>query len=35
MEADGQVTNATIVQIFDALRRNGYSAVSLRTSNKK
>lgn len=35
IEADGQVTNATIVQIFDALRRNGYSAVSLRTSNKK
>jgi biopolymer transport protein ExbD len=35
LEADDQVTNGTIVQIFDALRRNGYSAVSLRTTNKK
>jgi biopolymer transport protein ExbD len=35
LEADDQVTNGTIVQIFDALRRNGYSSVSLRTTNKK
>lgn len=35
LEADDQVTNGTIVQIFDALRRNGFSAVSLRTSNNK
>lgn len=35
LEADGEVTNSTIVQIFDALRRNGFSAVSLRTNNKK
>lgn len=35
LEADDQVTNGTIVKIFDALRRNGFSAVSLRTSNKK
>lgn len=31
LEADDQVTNGTIVKIFDALRRNGFSAVSLRT----
>ena len=35
LEADDQVTNGTIVKIFDALRRNGFSAVSLRTNNKK
>jgi biopolymer transport protein ExbD len=35
LEADDQVTNGTIVKIFDALRRNGFSAVSLRTSNKR
>jgi Biopolymer transport protein len=35
LEADDEVTNGTIVQIFDALRRNGFSAVSLRTNSKK
>lgn len=31
LEADSEVTNGTIVLIFDALRRNGFSALSLRT----
>jgi len=35
LEADDEVTNGTIVQILDALRRNGFSAVSLRTNSKK
>ncbi|MFA6937615.1 MAG: biopolymer transporter ExbD [Treponema sp.] len=34
LEADDKVTNGTIVEVFDALRRNGFSAVSLRTNNK-
>jgi len=31
LEADDKVTNGTIVHIFDVLRKNGYSAVNLRT----
>ena len=34
ISADDLVTNGQIVQIFDALRRNGYSAVSLRTTSE-
>ena len=33
-EADADVTNGTIVKIFDIIRENGYSAVNLRTSDK-
>ena len=35
IEADNDVTNGRIVELFDVIRANGYSAVSLRTSNKK
>lgn len=31
LEADSLVTNGTIVQVFDILRKNGFSAVNLRT----
>ena len=31
LEADALVTNGTIVQLFDLLRKNGFSAVNLRT----
>ncbi|MCK9169569.1 MAG: biopolymer transporter ExbD [Treponema sp.] len=34
LEADSEVTNGTIVQIFDVIRGNGYSAVDLRTKQK-
>lgn len=31
LEADALVTNGTIVQLFDLLRKNGFAAVNLRT----
>jgi biopolymer transport protein ExbD len=34
LEADSEVTNGTIVRIFDVIRENGYSAVDLRTKEK-
>lgn len=34
LEADGEVTNAAIVKIFDVIRESGYSAVNLRTREK-
>jgi biopolymer transport protein ExbD len=34
LEADGEVTNATIVNIFDIIRANGYTAVNLRTRKR-
>lgn len=34
LEADELVTNGTIVGIFDVLRKNGFSAVNLRTTNE-
>ncbi|MCI6257618.1 MAG: biopolymer transporter ExbD [Spirochaetia bacterium] len=34
LEADSEVTNGTIVTVFDVLRKNGFSAVNLRTSKK-
>ncbi len=34
IEADGEVTNSQIVELFDVIRANGYSSVSLRTKNK-
>lgn len=33
LEADELVTNGTIVRIFDVLRKNGFSAVNLRTKD--
>lgn len=35
LEADSLVTNGTIVRIFDVLRKNGFSAVNLRTSDER
>jgi len=34
LEADDLVTNGTIVTIFDILRKNGFSAVNLRTTDR-
>lgn len=34
LEADSDVTNGTVVSIFDVLRKNGFSAVNLRTTKK-
>jgi biopolymer transport protein ExbD len=34
LEADSDVTNGTIVKIFDVIRENGYSSVDLRTKQK-
>ncbi len=34
VSADEKVTNGTIVKIFDALRRNDFVSVSLRTNSK-
>ena len=31
LEADSEVTNGTIVKIFDVIRENGYSLINLRT----
>lgn len=35
ISADSNVTNGRIVELFDVLRRTGFSAVSLRTTGKK
>lgn len=32
LEADEDVTNGTIVKVFDILRKNGFAAVNLRTT---
>ena len=34
LEADDAVTNGTIVKLFDILRKNGFSAVNLRTTQR-
>ena len=34
LEADSEVTNGIVVGIFDILRKNGFSAVNLRTRKK-
>ena len=34
LEADSEVTNGTIVKIFDVIRENGYSLINLRTKTK-
>ena len=35
IEADGEVTNGKIVELFDVIRSAGFSSISLRTKNKK
>lgn len=35
LEADSEVTNGTIVKIFDVIRESGYSMINLRTSSEK
>ncbi|MCQ2575262.1 MAG: biopolymer transporter ExbD [Treponema sp.] len=35
LEADENVTNGTIVGLFDIIRESGYSVISLRTTAKK
>lgn len=35
LEADDQVTNGTIVKIFDVIRESGYSLINLRTTSEK
>lgn len=34
LEADSEVTNGTIVKIFDVIRENGYSLINLRTKTQ-
>lgn len=34
LEADEEVTNGTIVRIFDVIRESGYSVINLRTTDK-
>ena len=35
LEADSEVTNGTIVKIFDVIRESGYSVINLRTTTEK
>lgn len=35
IEADDEVTNGTIVKLFDVIRVNGYAAVNIRTKEKR
>lgn len=35
LEADSEVTNGTIVKIFDVIRESGYAVINLRTTSKK
>lgn len=35
LEADSDVTNGTIVKIFDVIRENGYCVINLRTATEK
>ena len=35
LEADSDVKNGTIVQIFDIIRKNGYASVNLKKKKKK
>ena len=35
LEADSEVTNGTIVKIFDVIRENGYAVINLRTTSEK
>ena len=35
LEADSEVTNGTIVKIFDIIRESGYAVINLRTATEK
>lgn len=35
LEADSEVTNGTIVSLFDVIRESGYSVINLRTKSQK
>jgi len=35
LEADSEVTNGTIVKIFDVIRESGYCVINLRTASEK
>ena len=35
LEADSEVTNGTIVKIFDVIRESGYCIINLRTTSEK
>lgn len=35
LEADSEVTNGTIVKIFDIIRESGYCVINLRTTSEK
>ena len=35
LEADSEVTNGTIVGIFDVIRESGYAVINLRTATEK
>ena len=35
LEADAEVTNGTIVKIFDVIRESGYAVINLRTATEK
>ncbi|MBR5402461.1 MAG: biopolymer transporter ExbD [Treponema sp.] len=35
LEADSEVTNGTIVNIFDVIRESGYAVINLRTATEK
>ena len=35
LEADAEVTNGTIVSIFDVIRESGYAVINLRTATEK
>ncbi len=35
LEADSDVTNGTVVKLFDVIRENGYCVINLRTTSEK
>lgn len=35
LEADSEVTNGTIVKLFDIIRENGYCVINLRTTSER
>lgn len=35
LEADSEVTNGTVVKLFDVIRENGYCVINLRTTAEK
>ena len=35
LEADSEVTNGTIVKIFDIIRESGFAVINLRTASEK